>query len=191
MSFLYPGHVIPFLVVLKQALFLAGDLSVLQYFANLPFYIKWGSHGNVESTQNLKCLWEVSQGSWHLRSVLSGSAEVSFPQIPVSFIPFHFLLFFQESVLLFRQQKVGAAFSPQFSTWERRTIMYTSGTKESSLTIILSRARLYYIYQKAHHLTSLRDNCLCIWRGNERIRKINTIYLFIPTGRNVFLEWLK
>lgn len=40
MSFLYLGHVIPFLVVLKQALFLVGDLSVLQYFANLPFYIK-------------------------------------------------------------------------------------------------------------------------------------------------------
>lgn len=82
MSFLYPGHVIPFLVVLKQALFLVGDLSVLQYFANLPFYIKWSSHGNVESTQNLKCLWEVSQGSWHLCSVLSGSAGSFIPPNP-------------------------------------------------------------------------------------------------------------
>lgn len=63
--------------------------------------------------------------------------------------------------------------------------------KESTLTIILFRAGLCYSNPKAHHLMTLRDNCLCIQRRNERIRKINTIYLFMPTGRNVFLEWTK
>lgn len=95
-----------------------GWSHLLQYLTIGPFDVKCILCGNVESTQNLGCLWKPQFP--REANMLLGDSVVqtgsSISQIQVSFAPFHFLLCLQgvSISLLFRQQDMETASRLQY-----------------------------------------------------------------------------